>query len=192
MADIKYPEGNYVIASVGPSRPFSFNGQDGNQVTLIEYKVQFNNIPDWVNINVNEGKPAPQVGESMEGHIEDTGKYGYKFVKKRTGGGFGGGKNYAGAHYNSAVSVASDIVIGYYQLIGKKPEDIGEVLDKIEQLSPRVKEMVDKLAGADKKEEAPAAQPAPAPSPEQQSLNNQAPAQQQGVITNVDEQELKW
>ena len=127
MADIKYPEGQYKIAQVGPSRPFSFAGNDGGQVTLVEYQVQLEGIADWVKLNTPDGAPAPAVGEQLEGHVEDTGKYGFKFVKKKKGG-FGGGKNYAGAHYNSAVSVAAQIVVGYYQVLGTKPKDINEMI----------------------------------------------------------------
>lgn len=178
--NIKYPEAGYKIVKVGPTRDWSFKGDNGEDIAMRSYSLQLEGVAEWIDVAQKPDTAAPVEGETVEGHIEDTGKYGFKFVKKRKGG--WGGKSNAGAHFNSAVQMASDIVIGYYQVKGEKPKNIDEVLTRIEQLAPKVKVMVDKFAGTEKKEEAPAAEAKPAESSATDPI----------VIEDVDEKELSW
>lgn len=148
---IVHPEGEYTIQQVGPNREVSFQ-KDGNTVSYQEYQVQFEGIPDWIKVNVGSDKPAPKAGETLKGHIEDTGKYGFKFVKEKSGnwGGGGGGKATPGAQWSSAYDTAAKVVSGYFQASGKKPKSIKDYLDKVKGVAPIIKDMVDRSAEADK------------------------------------------
>ena len=183
MADIKYPEAKYKVTTIGPSEEFSFDGNDGNKVTLKKYSLQLEGVAEWVTLSQKPDAPAPAVGEEIEGHIEDTGKYGYKFTKKRSGGGWsGGGKSSPGAAWANAAETASVLVIGYYQVTGTKPENPQEMLDRVKQLAPSVKAMVDEFAGTDKKDD------------DQKPVNAaDYPAGDGSVqVPGVSEKELKW
>lgn len=184
--EVKYPEAKYKIVNVGPSRSWSFKGDGGEDIQMVSYSLQLEGVAEWVDLGQKPETPAPEVNAELEGHIEDTGKFGYKFVKKRGAGGWGGKKDYSGAHYNSAVTLATQIVVGYYQVKGEKPEKITDMLDRIEQLTPLMKTMVDKFAGTEKKDES---------TTEDKPVDNTtpAPAPANGVvIDDVDEKELKW
>lgn len=157
MAEIVHQEGDYKIETVGPKSEFSFKGNDGNDVFLSSYSVQFENITDWVSINLKQGSDAPKAGDVMKGHIEDNGKYGMKFVKARTGGGWsGGGKSNPGAAWNAAYGTATAIVTGYFQIATKKPKTMEEFIGIIDALAPQVKAKVDALAGKAEPEAKPA------------------------------------
>lgn len=169
MADIVHELGEYTIQNVGPDREVSFE-KDGKKVSYKEFQVQFEGIADWVKLNVGNDKPAPKAGETLKGHIEDTGKYGFKFVKERSGGGWGGsggGQATPGAQWSAAYQTAAVVLGAYFQVSGTKPKDIKEFLGKLDQIAPVVKGMVDKRAGSntekkeeDKGDEKPAPKPA--------------------------------
>lgn len=183
MGDIKYPEGKYKIITAGPSETFSFKGNDGD-VELTSYSLQFEGVSEWIKLTQKPETVAPVVGEELEGHIEDTGKYGLKFVKKRGSGGWGGGKkDYTGAKFNAAASTATQLVIGYYQLNDTKPKNINELLEKVSELTPKMKAMVDKLAGAEGKSDSEEIT--------KESLGVGNP-DDKVVIDDVDEKELSW
>lgn len=180
MADIKYPEGKYKIVTVGPSDTFGFKGSDGGDIQLTSYSLQLEGVAEWVKLTQKPESTAPQQGDELEGHIEDSGKYGYKFVKKRSGGGFGGGKGFGpGAQYANAVQTAATVVTSYYQTTGTKPKEVTEMLQRIEQVAPMIKSMVDKFAG----------QQTPA---EDKADDKPADAKDGVVIEDVDEKELSW
>lgn len=189
---IVHPESNYKIQQVGPDRDFSFDGNDGNKVTLTEYQLQFEGIPDWVKFNVQKGADAPKVGEEIEGHIEDTGKFGLKFVKKRKGGygGFGGGKGSSlGAQWSAAYETAAVVLGSYFSISEKKPKSIKEYVEKLDELAPTIKKMVDERAGT-----AQAKQDEEDNKTQSESGESPAPAEKKDVvIEDIDEDELgKW
>lgn len=148
MADVKYPEGKYKVTNVGPVESFSFKGNDGGDVTLTKYSLQLEGVAEWVTLSQKPEADAPVVGTELEGHIEDTGKFGMKFTKKRSGGSWGGGgKSSPGAAWANAVETSAGIVASYYTLAGKKPESPTELLARIKELAPEIKKMVDEFAG---------------------------------------------
>lgn len=161
MATIKYPETSYTITNIGPSREYSFNGNDGNKVTMKAYSVQFEGVAEWVDISQKPDADEPVVGQVIEGHIEDNGQYGMKFVKKRSGGSWSGGKGSAGAAWANAVQTTAVLVAEYYKLTGTKPAKFDEMLERVEKAAPAVKSMIDKFAGTatteEKKDDAAAA-----------------------------------
>lgn len=146
---IVHPEAQYKIAQVGPTRAWDFTGNDGQKVSMLTYSIQLEGIADWVDLNVKPDSTPPAVGESLEGHIEDGGKYGYKFVKKKGGNWSGGGKGYsAGAAWSAAFETSAQITSAYYAASGAKPKDFDEFFGRVEAVAKRVKDSVDALAKA--------------------------------------------
>ena len=191
MADIVHPEAKYKIAQVGPSRPFDFADKKdpSKKIEMIGYDVQFEGIADWVKVNQMAATAAPKIGDELEGHIEDTGRFGLKFAKKRAGGSWGGGGGAAtpGAQWSAAFETAARVVAGYG---GPKVKTIAEYLDRVEAVAKQVKARVDALA----EEEAPKAESIPTASESGESPS--APAVTDpgnGVeIEEVKESDLNW
>jgi len=200
---IIHAEGSYTVTNIGPSREFTINGNDGNIVTLVSYSCQFKEVgADWIDVTTTKEKGAPSPGEVMQGHIEDTGKYGMKF-KKASKGGFGGGKGFSkGAAFANAVQTASDILGSYASInpeFAKTITGMDVYMKRLEELAPEVKAMVDRLAGEDK--EAPVAPVAPAPvqtslGPDsivgQQPPEFLAPQGDGDISVSVDTSSVKW
>lgn len=195
MADIVHPEAKYKIAQVGPSRPFDFADKKdpSKKIEMIGYDVQFEGIADWVKVNQMAATAAPQIGDELEGHIEDTGKFGLKFAKKRAGGswggGYGGGAATPGAQWSAAFETAAHILIGYG---GAKSKTIKEYMVKVEDVAKMVKDRVDTLA----KEEAPKADTIATKSESESGESPSAPAPTapaNGVeIEEVTENDVNW
>jgi hypothetical protein len=181
MADnaVIHPEGNYKVQSVGPVESYDFN-QNGKTVAMRKFSLQFEGIPDWINLNQVATTAEPKVGDSLEGHIEDTGKYGYKFVKKRSGGfGGGGGQASPGAIYSAAFATAAEIVAAWLPLAPQKPKELKEVFKMVEAVAVKVKESVDKLAGSEPQKPA-----APAPAAPSGSTENPTDPQNEPIQLN--------
>lgn len=144
------PKGDYKVKTVGPSREWDFTGNDG-KVEMTTDSVQFEGHEQfWVDVNRARTSDAPKEGDTLTGTIEqdEAGKYPPKFKKERKGGGFGGGRGAsAGAIWSSAVDIAVNVVDSYVRISGKKPKDIDEYLARVEQVAPKINEMVDRLAG---------------------------------------------
>lgn len=177
----------YKIAQVGPQSPFSFpDKKTGATVNMIGYDVQFEGMADWVKINQMAETAAPKQGDELEGSVEDNGKYGLKFVKKRKGGGFGygGGAATPGAQWSAAFETAARIVAGYG---GTKAKTIEEYLGRVEKVAKLVKERVDALAQA----EAPK-QETIATKSESESGESPAPADNGVVVEEVTEDDVNW
>ncbi len=123
---IVHPEGKYTIGQVGPSRNWDFAGKEGTMVSMTTYSLQFDGVVDWADYNVKAGSPAPTVGEVLEGHIEDAGKYGMKFTKKKGEGGWkGGGRDYSvGAQWANAYETSALVLGSYFAASGTKPASI--------------------------------------------------------------------
>jgi hypothetical protein len=85
----------------------------------------------------------------VEGHIEDGGKFGLKFVKKRKQGGWsgGGGKSSPGAQWSAAFQTAATLLQAYATAGTLKIKNIGELVEKTEQLAGVIKAKVDAAAG---------------------------------------------
>jgi hypothetical protein len=160
MADIVHPEAQYRVQTVGKATPV--NMKDGGK--LLSYDIQLEGIPDWVSILQAETTPAPKKDDTLEGHVEDGGKYGLKFKKKRTGGfgGGGGGQASPGAIWSAAFATAAHIMAGYVATLpeDKRPKRIDEYFERVEQIAVNVKAAVERRAG-----ETPAAPPTPPPAP---------------------------
>ena len=162
MAQMKeiLPAGEYKVKTVGPSRDWDFQGNNGT-VKMATDSIQFEGHEQfWVDVNRAQDKPAPAVGETLNGHIEqdEQGKYPPKFKKANSGGGGGGwrgggGQASPGAIWSTAMQTAAVIVAGYYQASGKKPKDFAEYLGKVTGVAPKVNAAVDALVAANKKEE---------------------------------------
>lgn len=150
---ILHPEGTYKIEQLGPIADWSFKGDDGNPIPMKGYSVKFEGIADWGTINQSPTTDAPVVGESVEGHIEDGGKFGLKFVKKRKGGfggKFGGGKSSPGAQWSAAMATAATVVAAYVSSCAdakSKPKTMADFLERVNQVAPVIKTMVDGHAG---------------------------------------------
>lgn len=144
------PKGEYKIKTVGPTREWDFSGNNG-KVEMATDSVQFEGHEQyWVDVNRKRDSSAPTEGQVLKGHIEqdEEGKFPPKFKKESGGGGFGGGRGAsAGAIWSSAVDIAVNVVNSYVQISGKKPKDIDEYLTRVEQVAPKINEMVDRLAG---------------------------------------------
>lgn len=197
MATMKeiLPKGDYKVKVVGPSRDWDFQGNNGT-VRMATDSVQFEGHEQyWVDVNRAQDKPAPTVGETLNGHVEqdDAGKYAPKFKKASSGGGGWGGRSAQaspGAIWSTAMSTAADIVAGYYAVSGTKPKDLKEYFGKVTALAPKVNDAVDKLVAANKKTEAkPAADTAT-------SESGESPAQNTGtkeadvVIEDISDEDL--
>lgn len=164
MADIIHAEGTYKIAGLGPVDSYSFDGKDGGKVEMKKYSIQLEGIADWINYSLVASSDAPKVGDSLEGHVEDGGKYGFKFVKKRKGGSWGGGSGGGpGAAWNGAYTTAATVVAGYYAAAGKAPASIDEYMQRLDQIAVKVKAAIDKAAGT-------AEAPKPKAAPQQETL----------------------
>lgn len=178
MADNKivHAEGTYKVQNVGPSKPW--DSQYGQMMT---YSIQFEGIADWIDLSQKADTDAPKQGDTFEGHVEDTGKYGLKFKKASKGGfgGGGGGKFSAGAAWANSIQTAAAVVAGYLSVnpeAAKKAATIGDYFGLVSQVAPKVKAFVDQQAGNDKpaadtKTESesgvsPGAAPAAAPAPQ--------------------------
>ena len=185
---IVHPEAEYKIAQVGPTRDWDFTGNDGAKIAMRTYSIQFEGVADWVDLNTKSDGDAPKVGETLEGHIEDGGKYGYKFVKKKKGGSWGGSKgNMAGAAWSAALGTASTLVQGYFVTTGSKPKSFDEYFARVEAVAKKVKETVDALAKATP------AESAETPKTESESGESPAPANQPIQLDTISEDELgKW
>lgn len=179
---IVHPEGNYTVEQVGPSRNWDFTGKEGGVVSMTTYSIQFKGIVDWVDYNTKAGGQAPTVGEVIEGHIEDAGKYGFKFTKKKTGGNWrGGGRDYSvGAQWANAYETAAAVLGSYFIASGTKPKSIKEYLTRLDELAPQVRALIDARINDAKTDEA----------PKTDTESSEAPAQQEVVIDNVDSSEL--
>ena len=157
------PAGDYKVKTVGPSRDWDFQGNDGT-VKMATDSIQFEGHEQyWVDVNRAQDKPAPTVGETLNGHVEqdDAGKYPPKFKKAKSGGGGwsgnrGGGQASPGAIWSTAMSTAAQIVAGYYAASGTKPKDFKEYLGKVTAVAPKVNAAVDALVAANKPAEKPA------------------------------------
>lgn len=145
---IVHPEGEYKIAQVGPTRSWDFNGNDGNKVSMTTYSIQLEGVADWVDLNTAAGSDAPKVGDALEGHVEDAGKFGLKFTKKKKQGSWGGGKGgyNPGAAWSAAFETSATITSAYYAASGAKPKDFDEFFGRVEAVAKRVKDTVDALA----------------------------------------------
>lgn len=161
MAQMKtiVPAGEFKVKTVGPSRDWDFQGNNGT-VKMATDSIQFEGHEQyWVDVNRAQDKPAPAVGETLNGHIEqdEAGKYPPKFKKANSGGGGyrggGGGQASPGAIWSTAMQTAAVIVAGYYQASGKKPKDFAEYLGKVTGVAPKVNAAVDALVASNKKEE---------------------------------------
>lgn len=154
------PKGDYTVKTVGPSRDWDFQGNNGT-VKMATDSIQFEGHEQyWVDVNRAQDKPAPAVGEVLKGHIEqdDAGKYPPKFKKESGGGGGwsgnrGGGQASPGAIWSTAMQTAAQIVAGYYAASGTKPKNIADYLSKVEAIAPKVNAAVDKLVASNKKDE---------------------------------------
>jgi hypothetical protein len=197
MANMKeiLPKGEYKIKTVGPPRNWEYNG-----TAMTTDSIQFEGFEQyWVDVNRKSETPAPTVGASLNGHIEqdDQGKYPPKF-KKEQGGNWGGGRGSAvaspGAIWSTAMATAAQIVAGYYAASGTKPADLKEYFGKIKAIAPKVNAAVDAFVAANK----PAEKPADTVSSE--AGETQAPAQTQApvatdkvVIEDISDDELgEW
>lgn len=157
------PAGDYKVKTVGPSRDWDFQGNDGT-VKMATDSIQFEGHEQyWVDVNRAQDKPAPQVGETLNGHVEqdDAGKYPPKFKKAKSGGGGwggnrGGGQASPGAIWSTAMTTAAQIVAGYYAASGTKPKDFAEYLTKVTGVAKKVNAAVDSLVAANKPAEKPA------------------------------------
>lgn len=155
MANMKelLPKGEYKIKTVGPNREWEYNGNKNiTDSVQLEGHEQY-----WIDLNRAADKPAPAVGDTIKGHVEqdEQGKFPPKFKKEYGGGGGnwggGGGKGAsAGAIWSSAVETAATIVAAYAEISGKKPKSMTEFLGQIEKIAPKVNAMVDKLKDANK------------------------------------------
>ena len=183
MADNKtvHELADYKIAQVGPTRDWDFT-TDGGKIAMKTYSIQLEGIVDWVDFNQKADTDAPVIGSTIRGHVEDAGKYGFKFVKERKQGGWsGGGKSNPGAAWANAVETATSVVSSYYSLTGKKPKTVEEFLGRVKSVAPSVKSMVDEFAGTSKKEE----------TTKSESETGESPTKDNGVkIDNVDDSEL--
>lgn len=154
------PAGDYKVKTVGPSRDWDFQGNNGT-VKMATDSIQFEGHEQfWVDVNRAQDKPAPAVGETLNGHVEqdEAGKYAPKFKKANSGGGGGGGwrgggQASPGAIWSTAMQTAAAVVAGYYAASGTKPKDFAEYLTKVTGVAKKVNAAVDQLVAANKKEE---------------------------------------
>lgn len=147
------PKAEYEVANVGPARNWEFNGDSG-AVEMATDQVQFKDHEQyWVDVNRQRKAEPPKVGDKLTGNItqDEDGKYNPKFNKEKGAGrgGFGGGNRGSspGAVWSSAVETAANICAAYATISGKKPKSIDEFLKRIEQVAPKVNDMVDRLVG---------------------------------------------
>lgn len=87
-----------------------------------EYKVKLEGVAEAVSINQKDSSPAPVVGSTLTGSIQDT-EYGKKFKKEYSQGGFSGGsKSYSkpqGDNFTMFLSYAKDLANTLLQLDGE-------------------------------------------------------------------------
>lgn len=181
---IVHPEQKYKIAQIGPTRDWDFKTDNGT-IAMRTFSIQLEGIADWVDYNVKSDSPAPKVGDEIEGHVEDAGKFGYKFTKKRNSNWSGGGKSSIGAQWSAAYDTAANIIGQYYAVSGKKPKSIDEFLKKVDAVAPKVKEMVDNRAGTAKTEEKKTDE-----TPKTTSESGESPAPQNVEDDTINEDEL--
>lgn len=144
---IVHPEAEYKIAQVGPTRSWDFTGNDGNKVSMTTYSIQLEGVADWVDLNTAAGSDAPKIGDTLDGHIEDAGKFGLKFTKKRKSGNWGSKGGYsAGAAWSAAFQASATITTAYYAASATKPKSFDEFFGKVEAVANKVKTSVDTLA----------------------------------------------
>lgn len=145
---ILHPEAAYKISAVGPVNDWSFNGDSG-PISMKGYSIQVEGVADWSTLNQAATTDAPKVGDTVEGHIEDGGKFGLKFVKKKKqGGGWsGGGKSSPGAQWSAAYQTAATLLQAYAAAGTLKVKDIGDLLEKTAELAAVIKAKVDESAG---------------------------------------------
>jgi len=178
---IVHPEADYKIAQVGPTRDWDFTADSG-KIAMRTYSIQLEGVADWVDYNIKADSEAPKIGETIKGHVEDGGKYGFKFVKVKGGGGFGGrGGGYsAGAAWSAAFSTSASITAAYFAASGTKPKSFEEFFGRVEAVAKKVKESVDALAKT--------AAPAPATTEPQksESESGESPV----VVDDISEDEL--
>lgn len=187
---IVHPEAKYKIGQIGPVNDWSFKDKStGGDIAMKGYSIQLEGVADWVTLNQAATTDAPAVGTELEGHVEDTGKFGLRFVKKSKGGGgnWGGGKSSPGAQWSAAFDTATNIVAAYLQVSGKKVKTVLEFVDKVEEVAKVIKPRVDALAGSAVKEET------TDETPKTTSESGESPATDTTAVPDVDDSELgKW
>lgn len=198
MASMKevLPKGEYKVKTVGPSRDWEFQGNNGT-VKMATDSIQFEGYEQyWIDVNRAQDKPAPTIGETLKGHVEqdESGKYAPKLVKEKGGGGNwrGGGnaQSSPGAIWATAMQTATHIVAGYYAASGKKPKDITEYFSKIEAVAPKVNAAVEKFVASNKPAEKPAADTATSEAGESPAPATPAQPANDAVIEDISDEDL--
>lgn len=197
MANTKeiLPNADYKVKTVGPSREWSFDGNNG-KVEMTTDSIQFEGHENmWVDVNRARTSDAPKEGDTLTGSIEqdEAGKYPPKFKKERKGGGGwggGGGRGAsAGAIWSSAVETAVQVVNAYIEISGKKPKSIDEYLARVEQTAPKVNAIVDRLKDANKSSDSDDSSKPATESGESESSGSGA-KKADVVVEDIDDEEL--
>lgn len=107
----------YKISAVHPDIK-EINGKFGPTKV---YKLRLEGLTDTVDLMVGSGKPAPQVGEQLDGSVEHN-DFGHYFKKDKVAytpraGGGGGSQKAAGSSHTFYVSYAKDLLVSYLEAI---------------------------------------------------------------------------
>lgn len=96
---------------------------DSKYGQMKQYKVKFDGVAEAVSISQKATSPAPVVGSTLTGSIQDT-EYGKKFKKEYNQGGFSGGSGgFKGKsqsdNFTMFLSYAKDLAVTMLQLDGE-------------------------------------------------------------------------
>lgn len=159
MAEAK----DYKVLEVGPVDKYDWE-KDGKTIKMKKYALLLEGEDDWVKMSQSSETKAPEKGDTIRGTINDDEKWGKTLRKERQG--FGGGGRYnPGAAYSAAQLAAIEAYSAFLSLPAdakKKLEADAKkaktnafelFLSRIQTLMPKMKQMVDDLAGTAKPEE---------------------------------------
>lgn len=193
MAEMKtiLPKGDYKIKTVGPSREWSFDGNDGQKVAMATDSLQLEGHEQhWVDLNRPAKNDPPKVGDTITGTVEQdvNAKYAPKFTKEKGagGGGWRGGSAQAspGAIQAQNVATATAIVNGYYASEKvEHPASLKAYFETIAKLAPRVGTLVDQLVSK--------AKPAETKPDDTNSEAGETPAKPADKSAEISEDDLK-
>ena len=111
----------------------------GSYGTLTVYKVKFEGEEGLAEMVQKPDTPAPKLGDMLNGMITEDPKWGKKFKKEGSGGGFGGGKNDPQTRKEiirqNALTNAVNFVLGKAKIMAKEDKKVNGIAEAIKYMS---------------------------------------------------------
>jgi hypothetical protein len=121
----------YKVTLASKARDYTFNGRDGEEVAMVEYQVAVTDeagTQTLAKMSRSAKKPAPVVGDEINGTITQSEKFGIELKEDRQGGGGRGGyqrspEETASIIRQNSLGHATDIMIAVARMTYDAAED---------------------------------------------------------------------